>query len=88
MLLRIIALLILYASALFAPLWMTALIAAMFMFAFAHFYETVFLAFLMDALYGAGGAGISGFYLTIGSFVSILAMEVIKTNMRFYKSTL
>ncbi len=84
--LRISANILLFASVLFFPWWMTVASGITFAVFFRAPYEVIFWAFLSDLLYGTEMSSFPRitFLLTASATVLVLVLEKIKKMTRFY----
>jgi len=76
---RIILNLILLASVLFAPWWISVFFALILTLYFNNFYEIMAFGFVMDSLYGSGQL-----YFVAGSFVVFVISYLFKSRVRYY----
>jgi hypothetical protein len=82
---RLASYLILLASVLSMPWWVSFVLALCFIFYFNHYYEAVFFAFLSDVLYVSPVAKFGGFALVSFSvvLVAVFLIEFLKKRMVF-----
>ena len=86
MLFRLIANVILFASLLFLPWWITIVIALIAVFVYNVFYELILWGVVGDLLYGAGVASFYALtsFLSTGALVLFLTAQYLKEKIRFY----
>ncbi len=77
MLKRIILDILLFLSVLFAPWWVSVLLALIFMIYFRNFIEIIIAGFIIDILYGNGQM-----YFTVGSLVVFVFLHLFKRKIR------
>lgn len=84
--LRIFANILLFASVLFFPWWVTVMAGVIFAVFFSAFYESIFWAFFIDLLYGTEAASFLNFtfLFTASTIIFVLILERIKKTTRFY----
>lgn len=84
---RIAAGVALLLSALFAPWWLTAALAAALAFIFDWYYEAVAAGFLADALYGSEVPALRGieFAFTVGAALVVGLSMFVRTRVRYYR---
>ncbi len=83
---RILADILLFASALFLPWWITILAAFACFFLFQYFVELIIIGFLLDVLFGVPLPRFGGFQFVL-SVISVLFFGVgtfLKRRMRVY----
>lgn len=81
---RLLADILLVASAFFLPWWLVLVCASVLFFVFPRFYELLILALLMDLLYGVSRASFAGFefVLSLLAAVLFLALTLVKRRIR------
>ncbi|MEK7104512.1 MAG: hypothetical protein AAB868_00550 [Patescibacteria group bacterium] len=87
MTLRILASLILVLSILFLPFWVSVVLALVGMAYFSFFWESVFLFFLSDLLYGVSETRFFNVFFVslIVSFLALIIIELLKKKIRVSK---
>ena len=82
--LRIFAFFILLFSVLFLPFWVSVIIGLAGMIYFSFFWESIFLFFISDLLYGIKEARfLNIFFISlIISFLTLIIIELLKKKMR------
>ena len=83
MVIRILALILLLFSVLFAPFWVSVILAVAGVFYFSVFWEAVVLLFLSNLLYGAGDPSAIFISLLIYTII-LIAIEMLKKKIKFY----
>lgn len=90
MILRILVSTMLLFSVLFAPFWVSAVLAFLAMIYFSKFFEAAVLFFLSDLLYGTKTAEAGGFHMIFISFITaalfLIIIEIVKKKLKFYPS--
>lgn len=85
MIFRILAFFLLLFSILFAPFWISAILAIAGIIYFSKFFEAAVLFLLSDLLYGTKGeTGIPIFSSFILAMIILIAIEIMKKKVRFY----
>lgn len=83
---RIISSVILLASVLFMPFWLSVILALGMMFYFPNFYEAVAMFLLSDLIYGVPEPRFFNieFVSAILALASLLLIEIVKKKLKFY----
>lgn len=86
MALRILASIILIISILFLPIYISILLALVFMFYFKLFYEAPILFIFSDLIYGVAKNRFLGmvFVSSIAFFILLFFIELLKKKLKFY----
>jgi len=86
---RICFVLLLLASALFWPFWVTAILALFGIIYFPKFFEAVVILFVSDLLFATPEARFGGIILisTGLALVTLLGLEYLKKKLKFYPTS-
>ncbi len=83
---RILAFFVLLLSVLFMPFWVSAILALAGLFFFPFYVEAVILCLLSDVLFGTKeSAGHPLFLSFIICAIALIAVEIVKTQLKFYR---
>lgn len=84
---RILAIPIIFLSAIFTPWWFATLILVVFFFAFDAFYEGVFAALILDLLYGPPSPETWVLFpFTFSALALVLCLPLLKRRMIFWSA--
>lgn len=83
---RVICDIVLFTSLFLAPWWGTAILAAVFMVLFRHYWEGVIAAIFIDTLYSMPNTKIYGRFgiFTISAIILVLILDIFKKKLRYF----
>lgn len=85
--LRLLLSLSILLSILFLPFWISVVLSLIGIFYFSFFWESVFLLFLSDILYGVKEEKLFNIYFFsfVFSLLFLIAIELFKNKLKFYQ---